>query len=69
MAECVNKIEEVEMWNTSLNTEQLEQMLLLLIKKTNLNSLNISGSYFAMLDVRKAALEDAKLKISILEFC
>ena len=68
MAECVNKIEEVDMWNTSLNTEQVEQILLLAKRKTNLNSLNISGNYFAMLDVPKAAIEDAKLKISIFEY-
>ena len=69
MAECVNKIEEVDMWNTSLNTQQVEQMLLLAKRKTNLKSLNISGNYFAMLDVPKADIEDAKLKIPIFEYC
>ena len=57
------------MWNTSLNTQQVEQILLVAKMKTNLNSLNISGNYFAMLDVPKAVIEDAKLKISIFEYC
>ena len=69
MAECVNNLEEVDMWNTSLNTEQVEQMLLVSKHRTKLKSLNISGNYFAMLDVPKDSIEDAKQIIPIFEYC
>eukprot|EP00092_Neocalanus_flemingeri_P033764 GFUD01036711.1.p1 GENE.GFUD01036711.1~~GFUD01036711.1.p1 ORF type:complete len:246 (-),score=70.24 GFUD01036711.1:20-757(-) len=69
MAECVNRLEEVDMWNTSLNTEQVEQMLLLNRHSTKLKSLNISGNYFAMLDVPQEIIEEAKQKIPKFEHC
>ena len=69
MAECVNKLEEVDMWNTSLNTEQVEQMLLLSRQSTKLKHLNISGNYFAMLDVPQEIIEDAQKNIPRFEYC
>ena len=69
MAECVNKLEEVDMWNTSLRNEQVEEILLQINHKTTLKKLNLSGNYFAVLDVPLNLIENAKQIIPNFFYC
>ena len=68
LGECMNKLVEADLWNTSLSCKQVEEILINCKKKTCLKKLNISGNYFGMLDVPVGLIRDVQVILKVFQY-